>query len=118
MSIELKQNKEYSSSTSRYQVLRVVVEDEKYRYLETFNQVKIPEDSNDQYHVITQREVNRLDIISNNYYQSPEYWWAIALANNLIDPFVIEEGMVLRIPPLTSLSSYDNEILTRREGSL
>ena len=105
-------NQEYKKP-SRYQTLRVIREDTQ-RYLETYNQKVIPESPRDVYHVVKQSEVGRLDIISNQYYGSPIYWWAIALANDFIDPFIVNEGDLIRIPSLVSLSDIDNEILTRR----
>lgn len=97
--------------TSRYQVLRVISDDS--TYLETYNQVVVPESEDDSYHIVTHREVNRLDIISNDYYGRPDFWWAIALANNFIDPFIVQEGVMLRIPSTITLNSIQNRILCR-----
>ena len=52
---------------------------------------------------VTLDDENRLDIISNKYYGTPRYWWVIALANEIIDPFDIPIGTYLRIPSLISL---------------
>lgn len=109
-------NREYKN-TSRYQTLRVIreIEDKvEERYLETYNQKFVPEHPRDVYHVVKSNEVGRLDIISNEYYGTPTYWWAIALANEFIDPFILNVGDLIRIPTLTSLSDIDNEILTRK----
>lgn len=107
----LEKNREYEQ-VSRYQVLRVI-EDHGQTYLETYNQKFVPKSDDDVYHIVKHSEVNRLDIISENYYGSPDYWWAIALANNMIDPFVVSEGVMLRLPPMTTLNASANEILTR-----
>lgn len=107
----LKKNLEYSD-VSRYQVLRVV-EDQGQTYLESYNQLSVPENGDDSYHIVEPSEVNRLDIISNKYYHTPTYWWAIALANNMIDPFVVSEGVMLRIPSLLTLNDPNNRILLR-----
>ena len=40
---------------------------------------------------------------SNEYYNTPRFWWVIALANNIIDPFDIPIGTTLRIPVIVSL---------------
>lgn len=40
----------------------------------------------------------RLDAISYRYYGDEDYWWIIALANRISDPFVIPAGRRLRIP--------------------
>lgn len=104
-------NNEYKS-LSRYSVLRVI-ESGKEIYLESYNQVKVPVTDQDTYHVVEEKEVNRLDIISNNFYGTPNYWWMIALANNLIDPLVVNKGTLLRIPSLLTVSDSSSKILAR-----
>lgn len=104
-------NNEFEN-VSRYQILRVI-EEGKDTYLETYNQVKVPVSDEDSYHVVTHAEVNRLDLIANDYYGVPEFWWMIALANNLIDPFIINEGVMLRIPSLITMNDFKNQILQR-----
>lgn len=120
MSVTYNENNEYSTGKSRYQVLRVVKDtDNGESYLETYNNVKVPEiEGEDVFHIVAHNEVNRLDIIANNYFGDPTYWWAIALANDFIDPFVVNEGEMIRIPSLMALSDISCEILTRRGGSL
>lgn len=116
MSIIYENNKDYSTS-SRYNIIRTCFDtDTNERYLETYNQVSIPDSSDDQYHIVDTSETNRLDMISLRYYNTPGYWWAIALANQLIDPFIVEAGVILRIPSLLTLSDIDLGILTRRGG--
>ena len=111
-----KYNKEYKDSSSRYQILRVINDSEE-RYLETYNPKTVPIlEGGDVYHVVSSTEEGRLDIISNKYYGSPTLWWAIALANEFIDPFVVNAGEMIRIPSLLTLSSIDSEILSRRGG--
>ena len=119
MSIKyLESNNEYQDFQSRYQVLRVISETDSNNktsstYLETYNQVEIPETSEDQYHVVTESEVNRLDLISNKFYGTPNNWWMIAIANNFIDPFVVNEGAMIRIPSLLTVSDFRYKILSR-----
>lgn len=89
---------------SRYSNVRRILDSESARlYHETINKQEIPETSDDIYYTVDNTSINRLDIISNRYYDTPLYWWIIAIANNIIDPFDIKLGTVLRIPPLTSL---------------
>lgn len=105
-------NNEYKE-TSRYQVLRVInifVN----RYLETYNDLKIPESDNDRYHVVKNKEVGRLDMIANEYYNDPSLWWAIALANGFIDPFIVNEGDLIRIPSRVTLFDPNVGILSRK----
>lgn len=107
----LDSNREYNQ-VSRYGVLRVI-EDQGQTYLETYNQKFVPKSDEDTYHIVEHREVNRLDMISESHYGTPDYWWAIALANNMIDPFVVSEGVMLRIPSMTTLNLPANGILVR-----
>lgn len=112
MSVQyLKDNNEFDK-VSRYQVLRVI-ENGKQTYLETYNQVTVPVSEDDVYHVVRHSEVNRLDIISNTYYRTPNYFWAIALANDFIDPFIVNEGVMLRIPSTLTLNDFRYRILAR-----
>jgi hypothetical protein len=40
----------------------------------------------------------RLEIIAHQYYGDEDYWWVIALANRILDPFSLTPGTRLRIP--------------------
>lgn len=112
----LSDNLEYVGMTSRYEVLRVISEN-KSSYLETYNQIKVPQGEGDQYHIVEDSEVGRLDLIAYKYYSDSSYWWAIALANDFIDPFALNKGVMIRIPSLLSLVDVDNGILNRRKGA-
>lgn len=52
----------------------------------------------DYYHLVTVVDVLRLDLIAYKYYTNVEYWWIIAAANNILDPFNLTVGTILRIP--------------------
>jgi hypothetical protein len=45
----------------------------------------------------------RLDLVSNTLYGSPDFWWAIADLNALVDPFLVEAGTTLRTGPRQNL---------------
>lgn len=45
----------------------------------------------------------RLDQVSHKLYGSPDFWWAIADVNPLVDPFLVEAGTVLRAAPRQGL---------------
>lgn len=47
-------------------------------------------------HVLTAED--RLDLLAFRYYGDEDYWWVIALANRISDPFSIVPGRTLRIP--------------------
>lgn len=90
-------------NASRYKGLRTIQADDGKIYHESWVQKTVDQSADDEYFVVTEIEENRLDIISTKYYNTPRYWWVIALANYIIDPFDIPIGTQLRIPPLISL---------------
>jgi nucleoid-associated protein YgaU len=58
----------------------------------------------DSIYTVTLPAANRLDKISNFFYNTPLLWWAIAQVNNLVDPFLdIPVGTQLRIPQRSRL---------------
>lgn len=52
----------------------------------------------DEYHQVGAHDQHRLDLIAYQYYLNVEFWWIIAIANNILDPFNIAIGTILRIP--------------------
>lgn len=91
-------------NNSRYTNLRQLYDDKKGVYFhETWVQKFVDESPNDNFFTVTESEKNRLDIVSYSYYGTPNYWWVIAMANYIIDPFDVPVGTNLRIPPITSL---------------
>lgn len=92
------------SDLSRYSSRRIIVDSSThYQYHETDNNVSIVESSGDKYVTIDASTCNRIDIIAFRYYGRSTYWWIIALANKIIDPFDLPIGTTLRIPPVSSL---------------
>lgn len=57
----------------------------------------------DYYYEVTNETENRLDKISQIHYNTPNYWWAIAHANNIFDAFNIPRGIKLRIPTINNI---------------
>lgn len=89
---------------SRYSMTdRIIDKDLNVTYHETYYRRLIPETNEDTYITVSEKNADRLDIIANEQYQYSLYWWVIAIANDIIDPFNIPAGTVLRIPPLSSL---------------
>ncbi len=41
---------------------------------------------------------DRLDTLAHQYFGDPDYWWVLALANRIMDPFSLVVGNRLRIP--------------------
>lgn len=101
-SIEYKSKVIYSNA-SRYGNLRTIQDEDGKIYHESWFQKVVDYSSEDTYHTVTIQDENRLDIIANVYYGTPRYWWVIAIANYILDPFNVPVGSYLRIPPLTSL---------------
>jgi hypothetical protein len=72
-------------------------------HLESVNKYNYYLDQDTVYHVVEANQEGRLDIISNIYYGTPAYFWAIADANNIIDPLVVVDGTILLIPSIDGL---------------
>ena len=72
-------------------------------YHKTFKEVDIPLSSGDTFVTVDVKSENRLDVIANDVYGYAPYWWILAFANNIIDPFNVPIGTVLRCPPLMSI---------------
>lgn len=92
---------------SRYRRFDVIKDSNGDRFLESWRKIEIRETENDSFHEIQTKEENRLDLIANQYYDNHKFWWIIALANNLNNPFDLEVGEVLRIPSLEAIYGYE-----------
>jgi nucleoid-associated protein YgaU len=60
-------------------------------------------------HSVRKHEVGFLDLLARRYYGDgyESMWWAIALANAIIDPEIdMKPGDVLVIPPRSAVLSY------------
>tara|TARA_B100000519_G_C14139842_1_gene389304 strand:- start:591 stop:887 length:297 start_codon:yes stop_codon:yes gene_type:complete len=57
------------------------------------------------------REGDRLDLLSQEFYGDPRYWWVIAEANHIgKGSFAVQAGLQLRIPkPIDNLMTDLNE---------
>lgn len=98
------QGKVTYKNASRYKNLRTIQNEADGKiFHESWFQKVIDHSPEDTYHTVTINEKNRLDIIANYYYGTPRYWWVVAIANYILDPFDVEVGSVLRIPPLIAL---------------
>jgi len=68
-------------------------------WIESFERKEIPESDNDLY--IEFQKGDRLDLLSFHYYGTSRLWWAIAIANNIQNPFKeIKPGTMIRIPDI------------------
>ena len=95
----------YYSHLSRYKDLRTIKNKDDNRLIhETMFKYKIVESDEDIIYTITDKTKNRLDVIASMYYRNPQYWWIIAIANDIIDPLTeLKIGTTIRIPPLLSI---------------
>ena len=91
----------------RYDKIRNEINDEGYWRKETTYYLDIPLQNNDIY-VMTQWG-DRFDLLSNEYYGTPQYWWYIAKANNMKFNN-IPEGTTIRIP--ATLEYADTKTVT------
>jgi hypothetical protein len=63
-------------------------------------------DPSDELFVVPQAAVNRLDLVSNEFYGTPQLWWVIARVNNVLDPLVgLPQGTTIRVPTKARLAS-------------
>lgn len=93
---------------SRYKNVRTIQDKETSKiYHETMNQYTVDKAENESTYIVGVETANRLDLVSYRCYSTAKYWWVIALANYIIDPFDVPYGTVLRIPPLSQL--YNEE---------
>lgn len=91
-------------NTSRYVPYKTIINiDTGVTYLESYNQFMQKRNLSEVYHVVEPTEEGRLDMISNLYYGSPRFYWLIAEANKIIDPFTVISGTILLIPKLESI---------------
>jgi len=85
-------------ANNRYTYSKVLTTNEtKKQYLESTIYPKIKASDEDIYVVSTSSD--RLDMLAFKYYGNKNYWWIIAVANNLNDATLhIKPGTQLRIP--------------------
>lgn len=87
---------------SRYAFTPKVTTREKIYVYDIYQKITIPTSSDDVYHVVTQTQDGRLDILAQMYYNDASLWWMIATANDMVDPFILPAGVTVRIPSMNS----------------
>lgn len=84
-----------------------IVCDEYDKYFEVpFYKVKTEDSSN---YIVKASEEGRLDLISYKIYGTVDYWWVIAIANDIYFPLDVKAGDVLLLPP----KYYIEQVLLR-----
>jgi hypothetical protein len=90
---------EPSRPLSRYNSLRLLLNDSKIPVQETWEMDEIEESSNDRFFEVVGGFEHRPDLISLMYYGTEQLYWVIAHANGLTEPFAqTRVGLRLRIP--------------------
>ena len=71
-----------------------------YYRLETFPSITAQDLANIPHSVIVWKETDRMDVMAEDFYGNPRYWWIICLMNDLVSPFSYKllPGTLLRIP--------------------
>jgi hypothetical protein len=67
------------------------------------SQLVLEEQSTDQFYFVDVSKQYRPDLISNEMYGTPIYYWVILSCNNLISPLQVTANLTLRIPSLGSI---------------
>jgi hypothetical protein len=84
---------------SRYKGLRQVVynpyEDDRFIALETTNPVEIK--ASYRMYTVPTLEENRLDLIADKFYGSPNYAWIISYMNGIEDGYTVYAGQKIKI---------------------
>jgi hypothetical protein len=85
--------------TSRYIDSQVVYyTDRKLITFELYVRSSIPTSSKDKYFVLTPGYEYRPDLLSQDAYGTPDFWWKIMQANGIYDIFDFISGLNVRIP--------------------
>lgn len=63
-------------------------------------------DATDEIWAVPTAGVPRLDLLSNDFYGTPQLWWVLASVNNILDPLVsVPESTKIRVPTKERLSA-------------
>lgn len=93
------------NSSSRYRTYRRIINEvHQPLQLKLVNGITREKSYLGTYHTVTLREENRLDIIADEEYGDQKLYWVIAMANNIIDPFNVKQGSVLKIPQIATVN--------------
>lgn len=91
--------KEFVSSTSRYANSEVIYYgDQNYITFTTYKRKPIEINAEDKFVTIPPGMAYRPDLLSYKAYGTPNFWWRIMEANNIIDIFDFIPGRTVRIP--------------------
>jgi len=101
---EFIENKDPNRPLSRYNKLRILLNEDDIPVLESWDPPEIPELAEDRFFEITAEFAHRLDLVSLMFYGTEQLYWVIAYANDMIDPIAeTVVGVKLRIPDRENL---------------
>ena len=86
------------SSSSRYNWSVFYYDSKNGNFYGTRQPLKLKEHSTDLFHIVTDADSRRIDLIAWKYYRDVSLWWVIAEFNNISNPLEIPAGTTLRIP--------------------
>ena len=89
----------FITASSRYvNSTAITYGDIKILTLEIYKRVISPVTSQDRFTVITPGTEFRPDVVSQQSYGTPEFWWRIMQDNKIFDIFDFKAGLNIRIP--------------------
>lgn len=67
------------------------------------------------YYRVIATDIKRLDLISFKVYDTVEFWWVIALVNNIDNPLIdMEAGQLYTIPNILDVYEFQKAYRVRR----
>ena len=84
--------------TSRYHWSVLFIDSKNGDFFGTRQPLKLREHDTDFFHVVTEADCKRIDLIAWKYYRDARLWWVIAEFNNISNPLEIPTGTTLRLP--------------------
>ena len=89
----------FITSSSRYKKSKLIYYTEnKYVTFTTYKKENYDEKENIRYTVITKNYEYRPDMVSQEAYGVPDFWWRIMEFNNIKDVFDFKSGLNIAIP--------------------
>jgi hypothetical protein len=98
-------SRNFTVRSSRYLNSRIYYYggDKKITY-ETYKRKTYAYSDSDKFYEINPGLNYRPDLVSNNFYGVPDYWWLIMEYNGIYDIFDFTSGKIIRLPPVTEIT--------------
>lgn len=89
----------FVTALSRYANSKVLYYgDQHLTTFSTYKKNNIPLDANDKFSVVTPSTEFRPDMVSQQAYGVPDFWWKIMEVNNIKDVYDFKVGVNIRLP--------------------